>query len=323
MIAEQAMALLRVAVETGFLSAAAEPHTSTEVAAATALPDELASDLCAALHAFEILERDGRHYHLSDSVRALLSSDAPQNINNTLALSETYACLLRQAFANHPVTPGPEQHLTLSKGIWGLPTSSIALASFADVDQVMPEVRDLWTRGARHLELGCGAGRDLLHIAVLYPATSVVGVDVDALSLEEVRRAAVDLGIQNRVEVRLADARDFVDHGGFDTVTWSQMFFQIDARPGAIATIRRVLKPDGYLIMPIQHERPEAEKALRTVQGKRLALMKVLYRSWGCGSITSEAARAELEMAGFRCIRVVPHQRTPYMLMQLANLTVS
>ena len=64
-----------------------------------------------------------------------------------------------------------------------------ALASWAELDAQMPEVRKVWRTGARHAEFGCGAGRDLVRIPAMYPRVEAVGYDI----LENVLKHARDL----------------------------------------------------------------------------------------------------------------------------------
>jgi hypothetical protein len=61
---------------------------------------------------------------------------------------------------------------------------------------------------------------------------------------------------------------------------------------------------------------PATEQARRSPAGRQISLSMVLWRSWGLEWLDSEELRAELEAKGFAFLRVVPHQRTAYMLMQ-------
>jgi SAM-dependent methyltransferase len=311
----QAVGLIQAALECGLLAAADSAATPETLASRTGVSPRMAQEACIALHALEIFDREGDQYRINPGIKALLHPDAPQTLANTLVLGATNMGLLRRAL--HPApSPSPEERLAVSCGVWGLGSSPVAIDSFLAADREMPEVRELWLRGARHMELGCGVGRDLLRVAVPYPATSVVGVDIDPLVLAEVERQARDLGIQERVTVRLADAREIDDVATFDTILWSQMFFPAASRAATIVAIRRALKPGGYLVMPLLRDRPASEEALRSAGGRQLSLSAVIYASWSLDRPTASEVKAELEADGFRHVRTVAHPRTPFMLMR-------
>lgn len=311
----QAVGLMQAALEAGLLAAGETPATPETLASRTGLPARMVQEACTALHALEIFDKQGDHYRTRPGVQALLHPDAPQTLANMLAQGSAMMAMLRRAL--HP-TPSPteEERLAIACGIWGLGSSPAALESFLAADREMPEVRALWLRGARHMELGCGAGRDLLRVAVPYPATSVVGVDVDPLALAEVERQARDLGIQDRVALRLADARDIEEVASFDTILWSQPFFPSGSRAATMEAIRRALKPDGYLITPLQRARPASDEALCSAAGRQISLSAVVFTSWGLAWRSEGEVRQEVEAAGFRHIRTVAHPRTPFMLLQ-------
>lgn len=71
---------------------------------------------------------------------------------------------------------------------------------------------------ARVLELGCGAGSNLLPFAVAYPQAQVVGVDTDPRRIEAGRRAADAIGLGNLTLHTLSFADIGQDFGEFDYI---------------------------------------------------------------------------------------------------------
>jgi SAM-dependent methyltransferase len=59
---------------------------------------------------------------------------------------------------------------------------------------------------ARVFDIGCGEGWSTLAIARAYPRARVVGIDLDAPSIEAARRHAAETGMADAVEFRHADA---------------------------------------------------------------------------------------------------------------------
>jgi ubiquinone/menaquinone biosynthesis C-methylase UbiE len=134
--------------------------------------------------------------------------------------------------------------------------ASIALPSMRGIEQIpwlydlgmhfMPRIarwrRDLaeHARG-RILEVGCGTGQML----PLYPdAAEVVGFDPNRASLDRARRRRPDAGLL----VADAQAMPFPD-SAFDTVVSGLVFCSVPDPARGLAEIRRVLKPDGQLLM--------------------------------------------------------------------------
>ncbi len=75
----------------------------------------------------------------------------------------------------------------------------------------LPSVTDVHERlganpPARVVDIGCGEGWSTLAIARAYPRAQVVGVDLDAPSIEAARRHATESGMADTVEFRTADA---------------------------------------------------------------------------------------------------------------------
>ena len=75
----------------------------------------------------------------------------------------------------------------------------------------LPAVADVHARlqadpPARVVDIGCGEGWSTLAMARAYPQARVVGIDLDAPSIEAARRHAADAGLDGAVELRAADA---------------------------------------------------------------------------------------------------------------------
>src|SRR3954447_20871171 len=72
---------------------------------------------------------------------------------------------------------------------------------------------------ARVLEVGCGAGGNLLAMAAATPGIRAVGVDLAAVAIEEGTAAIAEIGLTN-VELHQGDLRDLADGrlGQFDYI---------------------------------------------------------------------------------------------------------
>ncbi|HET6550368.1 MAG TPA: class I SAM-dependent methyltransferase [Solirubrobacter sp.] len=101
---------------------------------------------------------------------------------------------------------------------------------------------------ARVLEVGCGAGGNLLAMAAATPGIRALGVDLAAAPIAEGQRAIDEIGLTN-VELRQADVRSLTAgaFGEFDYIVAHGVYGWIpeDARDSLMAAIAALLSPAG------------------------------------------------------------------------------
>jgi ubiquinone/menaquinone biosynthesis C-methylase UbiE len=100
-------------------------------------------------------------------------------------------------------------------------------------------------RGWSYLDVGCGNGAAALLVAETF-GVRVVGVDVDPQQIELARLGAGD---RTDVVFMTADATCLpFNEGRFDIVATNKTTHHVPRWPSALAEMRRVLKPHGYLV---------------------------------------------------------------------------
>ncbi|REJ04558.1 class I SAM-dependent methyltransferase [Microbacterium bovistercoris] len=117
----------------------------------------------------------------------------------------------------------------------------------------LPDVRDRLRRGGRILDLGAGTGWSSVALARAFPAARVVAVDLDPASVADARRLVHAEGLDERIEVRRANAtvpEDFADLApeGFDLVTVFEALHDMN-EPVAALTVARSLLRDGGAVL--------------------------------------------------------------------------
>lgn len=119
-------------------------------------------------------------------------------------------------------------------------------ASFAGVGN--PHSIDRIPAGATVLDVGCGAGTDLLLAARhVGPAGRAIGVDMTDAMRQRASSGAASCGLAN-VEVRDGDATHLpVDDRSIDVVISNGVLNLVPDKRKAVAEIARVLKPGGRL----------------------------------------------------------------------------
>lgn len=124
-------------------------------------------------------------------------------------------------------------------------------------DHILPLVPGLVDRlaaGIRVVDVGCGRGRALAHLAARYPASTFTGYDLSADAIDHARGLARDAGLTNiRFEIQdAARLEEVLPAGSVDVVTTFDAVHD-QADPAAMLRgIRRALAPDGaYLAQDI------------------------------------------------------------------------
>jgi arsenite methyltransferase len=119
-------------------------------------------------------------------------------------------------------------------------------ASFAGIGN--PHLVQRLEAGAVVLDMGCGAGTDLLLAArQVGPTGRAIGVDMTDAMVARAAAGAKAAGLSN-VDVRLGDATALpVDDGSVDVVISNGVFNLVPDKDRALAEIFRVVRPGGRL----------------------------------------------------------------------------
>ncbi len=111
------------------------------------------------------------------------------------------------------------------------------------------------TQGMTVVDYGCGPGRYPVRISKLVgPNGKVYAVDIHPLAIQTVQRKQKQLGLTNVVPV-LAVGYDsgLPDHVA-DVVCAIDMFFAIPEPTTLLKELRRIIKPDGFLVLDDGHQ---------------------------------------------------------------------
>jgi len=99
----------------------------------------------------------------------------------------------------------------------------------------------------RVLELGCGAGNNLIAMAHSFPESTFLGVDLAGRPMEQGRRLIAGLGLNN-IRLERMDLCDFPENSGeFDYIIAHGLYSWIpdEVRTRTLAICRTHLRPDG------------------------------------------------------------------------------
>jgi hypothetical protein len=105
-------------------------------------------------------------------------------------------------------------------------------------------VKEKLADGATVADVGCGLGASTILMAKSYPKSKFVGFDYHEKSIETARERARDAGIADRIEFKVAKAKDYPGEN-YDFVTFFDCLHDMGDPVGAAAHVRSTLKNDG------------------------------------------------------------------------------
>lgn len=120
--------------------------------------------------------------------------------------------------------------------------------------RVMCQFRQWLRRGAtdlRILDVGCGTGTLAIQLGQMgQPIRSVVGLDMSDNMILKARAKVGRFGLAKKVEFIVGDSENLpFDDNSFDVVTCCNSFHHYPHQDRAIAEMRRVLSPNGRVIV--------------------------------------------------------------------------
>ncbi|TMA28276.1 MAG: methyltransferase domain-containing protein [Deltaproteobacteria bacterium] len=156
-------------------------------------------------------------------------------------------------------------------------------------------------RGAKRvLDLGCGPGNSTVHLRRAV-GSGALGGDYAMSMLRRARRRALPVVCLDAGTLPVRDA-------SLDAVTMHSVLYLLRDQPGALAEVRRVLRPGGraLLLEPQAGHLNTARGLARALRTPLWAGVALLWRTMSAlyGRFTPERLRAALESAGLRVLTI-------------------
>jgi SAM-dependent methyltransferase len=116
-------------------------------------------------------------------------------------------------------------------------------------------VEDKLRRGAKVADVGCGHGASTIIMARAFPASTFIGFDYHAPSIEAARKAAAEAGVDDRVSFEVASAKEYPGTG-YDLVGFFDCLHDMGDPAGAARHVLRSLASEGtwLIVEPFAHD---------------------------------------------------------------------
>lgn len=115
--------------------------------------------------------------------------------------------------------------------------------------KALPEVVAALAAGGRALDVGCGAGRVCVALALAFPEAGIVGLDPDGESIAQAEATAAAANVQDHVRFLARRTGDIERGAGFDLITACDCIHDFARPVETLSEIRGLLKAGGTLFI--------------------------------------------------------------------------
>lgn len=258
--------LLAVADRTGMLRsmAGAGPLTAERLAARTNLDERYVTEILSGLTAAEFILYDPEKaaFTLPDELAACIADDdSPYSMAGWMdVLPELLSHVpdIVDATRRGGGVAFRDFDDTVVRGIDRLNSASYKHLLIRKWLSALPDVAARLEEGATVADVGCGSGGAVIAMAEAYPASRVIGYDLDERSIVRAMAKASAAGCENTAfEVRSAD--EIPTEPGFDLITTFDVVHDLARPHECLSRIRAALVPGGTYVMMEPRAAPDLE----------------------------------------------------------------
>ncbi len=246
--------LLAVADRTGLLAVMADgtAMTADEGAERAGVDQRYAAEVMSGLAAAEILDYDpgsGTFRLPPEHAAVIADDDSPYSMGGWLdmlpALTERLPELTSVARTGEGV-PAWAYDERVVAGVDRANSPGLRILLTRRWLPTMPDVVERLVQGGRVADIGCGSGTAAVAMAAAFPATEVVGIDIDERAIDRANSRSEDF---SNVTFVVGDAADLGTDVPFDLVTAFDVVHDLPRPLETLRAVRDSLQPGGVLLM--------------------------------------------------------------------------
>ena len=246
------------------LAASTEPMSPTQLAQRTETSERYIREWLNAMAAggYVTYCKDSQTYRLEpEQAVALADSNSPAFVPGLFQVTAAMWAARAKIGANFRTGAGLEwghQHPCLFEGTERFFRSgylgNLIQSWLPSLDGVVGKLE----RGAKVADVGCGVGASTIIMAKAYPASTFIGFDSHAASIEMARQRAREAGVADRVTFEVGNATNFPGNN-YDLIAHFDCFHDLENPAGAAKRAREAIAPDGtwLIVEPFANDRPE------------------------------------------------------------------
>ena len=298
------------------------PSTSQQIADQAGLNERYVREWLGAMATGAVVEYqpDDRTYYLPPEHAALLTRAAsPTNMAASMQWVPLLGCVEDHVLAAFRHGQGvPYSAYQRFHEVMAEESAQTIVAGLADyILPLVPGLEQRLMHGIDVLDIGCGSGRAMNHLAGLYPNSRFRGYDFSDEGVEAARNEAQRRGLTN-VHFQVQDAAEINDRQAFDLITAFDAIHD-QAKPAEVLrNIASALRPDGTFLMQdisgSSHVHQDMNHLvapfLYTISCMHCMSVSLANGGPGLGAMWGkETALEMLKAAGFQQVRVesLPH----------------
>jgi hypothetical protein len=204
--------ILQGAIASGFLARCREKTTAASLASETGMDPGIVDEICETLLWLGVLiSADDEHVVVSDLYAPLLENGVHQRALDRLAAANVRGKMFSDLFDGRPSSYwdiDSASRLALAANATGDSQTEFGRKILIDGVLADPERDEIFTRGGRFLDLGCGVAGAIVSFLDHYPHLEAVGIDVaeDVLEVAGIVRVNIATGANRFGLVSIAPA---------------------------------------------------------------------------------------------------------------------
>jgi len=171
----------------------------------------------------------------------------------------------------------------------------------------IPGLKDKLSSGARVLDVGCGSGTLVMHLARAFPNSQFTGIEIDRFAVAQAQKKIKENVLEDRVSVTLDNSTSMHYKSEFDLILMAVVLHEIfpEDRSATITKCYEALKDSGTMVI-FDFAYPETLQDFRDDKYSLGIVDQFFETAIGTEHLSASARSALLREHGFRKLDTFP-----------------